>query len=315
VNATPYDIAAGRLPPRQAAASLQDVLWDEESQFARCYNRSSFAFNHGLWGHPLLDLHGLVALSKRRPDDAEHAYWSHGSVAMSDRWEKGRTPRHDLTETIANIATNDSLVMLRHVERDPLLGPLMQSLLSRVVQLSGPEMREDVITGRATILIASPGRITAYHIDADCNHLLQVAGDKLISVFDHTDRSLTPHEELEDYYCGDFNGARPKQHRENEAKVYRLRPGRGVHIPCTAPHWAKNGDNVSIAVSLNFDLRSGERLAQLYQLNRHLRQLGIHPRPPGESAWRDRLKLASSSGMTAVRGLLRPRPSASRQSG
>ncbi len=305
MNARLYDIAFAGQQPQPAAASLQDVLWDDESQFARHYNRSSFAFGHGLWGHPLLELPSLVALSQRRPDDAEHAYWSHGTVAVSDRWEKGRTPRHDLPETIANIATNDSLVMLRHVERDPLLGPLMRSLLSKVVHLSGPAMRQDVITGRATILIASPARITAYHIDADVNHLLQVAGDKLISVFDQTDRSLTPHEELENYYCGDFNGARPKEHRQNEAKVYRLRPGRGVHIPCTAPHWAKNGDNVSIAVSLNFDLRSGERMAHLYQLNRQLRQLGIHPKPPGESAWRDRLKLASSSGITAVRGLWR----------
>jgi len=314
VNARPNDIFAAGLPSQQAV-SLQDVLWDEQSQFARNYNRSSFSFNHGLWGHPLLELPSLVALSQRRPDDAEHAYWSHGSVAVADRWEKGRTRQHDLPGTIANIAKNDSLVLLRHVERDPLLGPLMRSLLSRVVQLSGPEMRQDVITGRATILIASPGRITAYHIDADCNHLLQVAGDKLISVFDHTDRSLTPHEELEDYYCGDFNGARPKEHRQNEAKVYRLGPGRGVHIPCTAPHWARNGDNVSVAVSLNFDLRSGERLAHLYQLNRQLRHLGIRPRPPGESAWRDRLKLASSGGMAAVRELLRPRSAASRWSG
>ncbi len=297
------------------AAVGQLMLPDEALRFASHYNRSSFLFEHRLQSNSLLDLRSLIALSQRRPDDPEHAYWSHGPVTVHDRWEKGQALQHDLPDTIANIASNDSLVLLRHVERDPLLGPLMHKLLARVVQLSGSAMRKDVIIGRATILIASPGRITAYHIDADCNHLLQVSGDKLIRIFDHADRSLTPHEELEAYYCGDFSGARPKDNRLGEAKAYYLGPGKGVHVPCTAPHWAQNGPHVSIALSLNFDLHSGERQARLYQLNRQLRQLGIHPRPPGESLWRDRLKLASSSSMTALRSMMHARQSGANTSG
>jgi hypothetical protein len=283
------------------------VLHDDAGAFVHHYNRASFAFCHQLQGDRLLELPGLIALARRRPDDAEHAYWSHGSVSVGDRWERGCAARRDLADTIATIGESDSLVMLRRVERDPLLGPRMRQLLARVVDLSGPEMRDDVINGRATILIASPHRITAYHIDADCNHLLQLAGVKLLSVFDHTDRSLTPHQELEDYYCGDFNGARPKLDRQREAKVYRLGPGDGVHIPCTAPHWARNGERISIALSLNFDLRSGQRRARLYQINRRLRRFGIQPSPPGESILRDGLKLSCGNGVRTVSGLLRRR--------
>lgn len=277
------------------------LLGDETGQFRRCYNRRTFGFRHGLHCHPLFELPSLVALAQRRSDDAENAYWSHGKVVVADRWEKGCSNDHDLAETIAGIADNDSLVMLRHVERDSVLGPLVQGLLNRVMELSGAQMQDDVIVGRATLLIASPGRITAYHIDADCNHLLQIAGHKQLSVFDQTDRSLTPDQELEDYYCGDFNGARPKDHRQGDAVVYPLVPGDGVHIPCTAPHWARNGDSVSIALSLNFDLRSGERQASIYRLNRRLRRLGLQPTPPGRSAWRDQLKLASIDGAAALR--------------
>ena len=53
-----------------------------------------------------------------------------------------------------------------------------------IMRLAGPAMAEDVLVGRATILIASPHRITAYHIDQDLNYLLQIAGDKSFSVFD-----------------------------------------------------------------------------------------------------------------------------------
>jgi hypothetical protein len=280
------------------------LLDDPSGQFRRCYNRRSFGFSHGLHTNPLFGLPGLVALSQRRSDEAENAYWSHGRVAVADRWEKGRSDCHDLADTIAGIADNDSLVMLRHVERDAVLGPLVQGLLDRVVELSGAQMKDDVLVGRATLLIASPRRITAYHIDADCNHLLQISGHKLLSVFDQTDRSLTPDLELEDYYCGDFNGARPKDHRQGDAMVYPIGPGDGVHIPCTAPHWAQNGDSVSVALSLNFDLRSGERQADIYRFNRRLRRLGLEPTPPGRSAWRDQLKLASIHGAAALRHLL-----------
>ncbi len=71
-----------------------------------------------------------------------------------------------------------------------IAGPFFRDVLTTIMRLAGPEMAEDVLVGRANILIASPRRITAYHIDSDVNYLLQVAGDKSFAVFDHTDRTL-----------------------------------------------------------------------------------------------------------------------------
>src|SRR5581483_11837349 len=103
-------------------------------------------------------------------------------------------PRQSLHDTLSNIAVNDSLVMLKHVELDEVLGPLLQSLLATVIRLCGPRMRKDVVTGRATFLIASPRRITAYHLDADTNFLLQLAGEKSFTVFDQTDPGVVTDE-------------------------------------------------------------------------------------------------------------------------
>ena len=98
-------------------------------------------------------------------------------------------------------------------------------------------MAEDVLVGRATILIASPHRITSYHIDSDVNYLLQIAGDKSFSVFDQTDRALITDEELERYFSGDESAACFKPDRQTEATasrspggIWRARPVHGAAL-------------------------------------------------------------------------------------
>jgi hypothetical protein len=124
------------------------------------------------------------------------------------------------------------------------------------------------IADNNSLLIASPRRITSYHIDADTNFLFQIAGDKSISVFNQADRLLISDRELESYYAGDINRASFKQSRQQEGKTYELE-------------------------------------ARIYKLNHRLRRYGLKPTPPGVSLWRDRVKLASAKGLAATRSLLR----------
>lgn len=292
-------------PEAQAEPSL---LSDPQQQFRRHYNRSSFMFRHGFKNHPLFALDSLVALSRRLPAHPDFAYWSNGKVGVADPWEKGSDGRYSLQDTIAHIADNNSLVILKHTEQDPLFGPVLREFLGLVVDHTGAQMRDDVIVGEALILISSPNRVTSYHIDAEVNYLVQVSGDKTFNVFPPNDRRLISDEELERFYTGDFNGAVFKPDLTGDARVYDLRAGCGVHIPVTAPHWVQNGDNVSVAISINYELRSVQRLARLYQLNRKLRNAGLTPETPGASAWRDRLKLAAGESLRAVRHPHRPAP-------
>jgi hypothetical protein len=111
--------------------------------------------------------------------------------------------------------------------------------------------------------------------------------------------------ELEAFYAGDPDGARYKLDRQNLAQVYPLRPGRGVHLPLHAPHWAQNGTSVSIGLSINFNLRSSARSAKLYKINRRLRKAGFAPVAPGISTIRDELKLAAFQSMSLATPLLR----------
>ncbi len=90
-----------------------------------------------------------------------------------------------LQDTITHIEHNDSIVILKHTEQDPVFAPLLQSVLATIVELAGERMRSDATIGEVLILVSSPGRITPYHMDSETNFLLQITGDKWFHIFDH----------------------------------------------------------------------------------------------------------------------------------
>ncbi len=282
-----------------------EILSDPEGRFPPTYNRSTFMFRHGLSGHPFLQLSSLIDLAGRL-EKYDGCYWSNGSVDVTDRWEKGADRRQSLRQTLENIEHNDSLVILKYVVHDPVVGSLFRDILAAIIRLARPERVEDVVVGRTTILIASPHRTTAYHIDSDVNYLLQVAGDKLFAVFDQTDRTLVTDEELECFFNGDLSAAHFKPDREAEATTYDLNAGLGVHVPSLAPHWARNGGQVSIAVSCNFDLAPLQRLTAIYKTNHRLRSIGFRPRSPRDGSWGDGAKVLGARTVSKLRGLIRP---------
>jgi hypothetical protein len=282
-----------------------EIVSDPDGQFPLHYNRSTFMFRHGLSGHPLLQLSSLIDLADRL-EKYDGCYWSNGPAQVTDRWEKGADRRQSLRKTLENIEENDSLVILRYAVHDPIAGPFFRDLLTTIVGLAGPRMAEDVLVGRANALIASPNRITNYHIDSDVNYLLQIGGDKSFTVFDQTDRTLITDEEVERYFNGDESAACFKPDQQNQGKDHDLRAGFGVHVPCMAPHWARNGKQVSIALSCCFDLASIERLGLVYKTNRRLRSMGIRPRSPRDETWSNGAKLLGARTMVAARRLFRP---------
>lgn len=291
-------------PQQEAASPAPPLITAPGSSFNALYNRGSFGFTHSLSTHPLFELPALIELSARRAANPNYAYWSSGRVALTDGWDKGSRTSPSLQDAIADILHNDSLVMLKHVEEDIVYGALLRQIFAELARLVGPVMTRDVIIGRGTILIASPQRITAYHLDADTNFLFQVRGDKTIDVFDGAKPEVVSTEELETYFCGDHSAAKYLQGKQQHAIRYELRAGSGVHIPCLSPHWAQNSSNVSVALSVNFDLKSMARLAGLYRMNAKLRRLGARPRPPGSSRLGDQMKLASLAALAAARSLV-----------
>jgi hypothetical protein len=180
-------------------------------------------------------------------------------------------------------------MVLKNVERDPEYRDLLFECLREVETRPHPTIH-DVGVREAFIFLSSPGSVTPYHMDPECNFLLQVRGLKTMHVFDQDDRSQLSEEELERFFAGAHRNMVFKDAYQAKAKTFNLLPGQGVHVPPTAPHWVQNGPDVSISFSITFQTRLTERRAAVYRFNHWLRRRGWTPRSYGLSPWRDRVK-------------------------
>ena len=273
------DAIAGRTDPR----------------FPEQFNRDSFVFDHGLHTHPLYDIGSLAGLARRLGPHS--AYWSTRPANVADGWEDARARENSLEEAVAGIATANTLVILKDIERDSVFGPVFGQVVADLAARVGPGLQADLVHGRATLLISSPRRVTGYHIDAEANFLLQLRGEKTVYVLDGGDREVVPQPELEAFYAGNLNAARFKEDQQHKARAIAFRPGLGVHVPVEWPHWVKNGNSVSVSISINYDLRSNAQRARVFRANHRLRRLGLTPAAPGVSAWRDTGKIAFVKGL------------------
>src|SRR4051812_24677405 len=97
-------------------AALLPRSADYESKF----NRMDFQFDHGLAHHPLFEPQALLELAARIPKYEGFVYWQNGRVEVDDKWDSNPAERLSLEATIRDIATNNSLVILKHAEQDPV---------------------------------------------------------------------------------------------------------------------------------------------------------------------------------------------------
>jgi hypothetical protein len=277
---------------RPAAPAGSSLISDPKDFHGRRFNANSFAFEHAFAHHPLFSVDAIRALAKRLPDLPGFMYWQNGPVGIDAKWTTNTAPRLSLDDTLAGIAENNSLVILKHVEQDPLVGPLLRPLLEEVWGRMPAEVRTEVTIGESLIFVNSPRRKTAYHIDLEATHLLQVSGDKTLYVFNAKDRPFVSQTALEQHCAGNHSSLVYDPARQGEAAGYEMTPGCGVHIPSVAPHWVQNGNEVSVSINVNFDLHSvHHRMRPIYGFNRRLRRLGLNPAAPGQFPAVDNMKV------------------------
>jgi hypothetical protein len=208
---------------------------------------------------------------------------------VEQRWDEIPTASFSPQVALERIENCGAWVLFRSVQRDAEYRVLLDRGLTEIKSYLGPAIDSQILVEDILIFVASPKRVTTYHIDRECNFLLHIRGTKTIHVFDREDREVLPEEELERFWSVDFNAAIYKPHLQHRATSYKLAPGIGVHIPVNCPHWIQNDDNVSISLSVNFQFKEHLR-ANIYRANFLLRQLGLHPTPPGVTPALDAVK-------------------------
>jgi len=257
------------------------------------FNRVPFQFLHNLVDHPLFTLPRLLELAKatrdQRPRDL---YYDAGpEIRVDQRWDAMGPKSFPVEEALHRIENCGAWVTLHQAQKDPEYGAVFHECMREFERLTGVDFRQVMRVEDALIFITSPRRVTPYHIDRECNFLLQIRGEKSLHVFDRNDPDVLPVAEIERFWAVDNNAAIYKPQLQNRATTYRLVPGNGVHIPVNNPHWVQNDDNVSISLSVNFTWKDWER-ANIHRANFLLRKLGISPRPPKQSAAVDSVKNA-----------------------
>jgi hypothetical protein len=274
------------------------------ARFREQFNHHSFEFAHRLSAHRLFEIPRLIELSKRLASTGS-VYYDAGEIQVGQRWDQTPPGTHSIEETIRRIQEAGAWIILRRAEQDPEYAALLDECMAEIQNLLGRNLKKVMKVQDAIVFITSPHRVTAYHIDRECNFILQIHGQKDISVFDKDDREVLPEEEIERFWMVDNNAAIYKEHYQNRARVYRMAPGKAIHVPVNAPHWVKNGNNISVTLSVNFQFRENFP-AHVYRANYLLRKVGISPTPPGKSSSRDALKcLAMNTTYVPARNLRR----------
>lgn len=278
-----------------------------DSRFREKFNEKSFEVSHSLAAHPLFQLPSLLELAERtlkdRPDDL---YYDMGDIQPGQRWDTVPGRSFSAVEALRQLEKADAWFIFRSAQRDPAYKALFEEGLREIKALAGSEVESKIRQEDIIIFVTSPKRVTSYHIDRECNFLLQIRGEKDLFVFDREDREVLSEEEIERFWSVDNNAAIYKQPLQSRAMTYKLMPGAGVHIPVNCPHWLQNRDNISISLSVNFQFLDSMR-ANLYRANYMLRKLGLNPSVPGTSPALDRAKSLAMTVAIAARRSVRAR--------
>jgi hypothetical protein len=217
--------------------------------FSAAYPDRHQRLTHRLTGHPLLTREAIAALAERHPQ--ERMEFNLGTLPLGIRPED--TPANGLSvaETIRTIDENKSWIVIKNVERDPAYAALLDELLGElepiVTPRTGPmEHRE------AFIFFTSPGSVTPFHMDPEHNILMQIEGEKIMTVFPAADASLVPPEQSEAFHAGAHRNLQWEEDFLAKGDAVHLTPGDAILVPVKAPHFVQNGDAVSISLSITW---------------------------------------------------------------
>lgn len=283
--------STGELPENSSCDRADHCISEESAvEFREKFDKEPFEFKHSLLAdHPLFQIDRLKELARYLQAHNCHVHYDAGDIRINQRWDSYPEKKLTFEETFDRVDNAGAWIFLRQIETDPEYGALLNLFMEEMSDMTGRDIKRERKLMEGIIFITSPNRVTSYHIDRECSILMQINGQKQISIFDRDDRDVITEKEIETFWSADNNAAIYREQLQDRAHIYQLKPGNAVHIPVNCPHWLKNGDNVSISLNVNYQFKDTRR-KYIYQSNYYLRKLGMNPVPPGKSPLRDYAK-------------------------
>ncbi len=143
------------------------------------------------------------------------------------------------------------------------------------------------------IFISSPGSVTPFHFDPEHNILLQVRGRKTMTIFPADDERVVGGAEHERFHNGGHRNLPWRDDIASHGRPFELTPGKAVYVPVKAPHWVRNGPEVSVSLSITWRSEWSYREEYARRLNHLLRRAGMRPRAPRRFPHQNHLKSLS----------------------
>lgn len=272
---------------------------DARSALQATYPERPALLRHRLCGHPLFEIDALLALAGRmRPVDVEQNI---GALPIGIDPADVRHNGLSAAETIRSIEENGSWMVLKFVEQDPAYAALLDRLIGELHGVVHPRTGE-ALKKEAFIFISSPGSITPFHFDPEHNILLQLRGEKEMMLFPSGDERIVSNQAHERFHLGGHRNLPFDERFADRGCAYPLGPGDAIYVPVKAPHWVRNGAQVSVSFSITWRSEWSYREADAHGFNAMLRRTGITPRAPQRYPRDNRIK---SLAYRASRRLMR----------
>lgn len=245
-------------------------------RFRAAYPQQPTLLTHSLAGHPLLEIEALAALTERLPAHEVEYNAADLPIGITEQ-----APSNGLSagETLRTIEENGSWMVLKRVERDAAYGELLRAVLAEIGAVVRPVTGE-MLQLEAFIFVSSPNATTPLHYDPEHNILLQLRGEKVMTVFPANDAEIKTPEFEEEYHSGGFRNLPWRDEFAPRGRPFPIRTGEAIYVPVGAPHWVKNGPQTSISFSVTWRSRWSFHEADAHAFNRRLRGLGLTPAPP-----------------------------------
>jgi hypothetical protein len=286
----------GAQPAEQVPETIRKIAFDD------AFPRRSVGFIHDLHLDERLTLASVADLADRLPRRSVIA----DTAAQPLLVPQGGPPRGALErpgDVIRDLRNANAWLTLLNVEEDPGMAELMNTQLDQLE--SGMIARQGNKRGKmhrrvAFVFVSSPNSVTPVHYDIEHSLLMQVIGQKTVSI-GRFQSDAVRRREFDRYWDGSHGRI---ENLPPEVAAYTLTPGQAVYIPPGTPHWVHNGPDISLSVTLTYFTAATIRENRIEDFNSHLRRRHLNPREPGRSAVVDTAKVCAM-GVWAVGRRLR----------
>jgi hypothetical protein len=256
---------------------MTDSVFDDGARrrLGKGYPLQPVPLKHRLGDHRLFSTEALTALARRM--DAADILSNMADLPVEVRPEGVHEISANAEAVIASIRDKCSWMVFRHVQKDPEYGALLEDIVAELMPAVAP-LSGTMLAMKGFIFISSPGAVTPFHFDPEYNILMQLSGEKVMTVFPAYDDRLVSEEAHERVHTHGHVNVPWRDEMAAHGRAIPLAPGDALFVPFKAPHWVKNGPEVSISLSITWQSEWSYAEADARMMNVTLRRWGGQPR-------------------------------------